>query len=148
LNHYIIAFKKTELLKRPPKIMMDNKKLFTQVSLISVCILVISILIFYFLKIEYLAELLWGCAINLVLFVIWQLLLSWALQRPLKTLLTVIMGGLFGRFIVIGIIIFILIKFSHLNVRYFLISVLGFYLVTHIFEIRFYKLMSAQKKNG
>ena len=64
----------------------------------------------------------------------------------MKTFMAALLGGMFIKFLLIGLIVFLLMKFTDLDLINFLISFLGFYFVYQCYEFRFLNLKLAKGK--
>lgn len=83
------------------------------------------------------AEIGFGYAISLAIFVLGFFTITWAARKSLKTFLALVLGGMFARFILLGLAIYLLMRFAQIDIVYFMISFLLFYLICQFFEIRF-----------
>ena len=78
-----------------------------------------------------------GYTISLLIFAFGFIATNWAINRSLNVLLSVTLGGMFFRFILIGIILILFIRYTNINMRFFVVSFFVFYVTCQIFEIRF-----------
>lgn len=83
------------------------------------------------------AEIGFGYAISLAIFVLGFFTITWAARKSLKTFLALVLGGMFVRFILLGVAIYLLMHYAQIDIVYFMISFLLFYLICQFFEIRF-----------
>jgi len=119
---------------------MDNKpgkiilKLFG-ISLIAV--VVVTLLLYVTNNTDKLLGILSGYVFSLILFLFGFISISWALKKPLKTLIGIVLGGMFLRFVLIGVAIFVILKYTEINILIFVVSFFLFYLIYQFFEIRF-----------
>lgn len=60
----------------------------------------------------------------------------WAFAKSTNVFLAVILGGMFLRFILLGAVLFVVLRFTALHFISFLLSLIGFYFVLQLFEIR------------
>lgn len=78
-----------------------------------------------------------GYLFSLFLFLSGFISTNWAMKKELKTLMGIVLGGMFVRFVLIGIAIFIILKYTEIDVLVFVVSFFVFYLIYQFFEIRF-----------
>ncbi|MDZ7265202.1 MAG: hypothetical protein ONB16_11505, partial [candidate division KSB1 bacterium] len=78
-----------------------------------------------------------GYAVSLAIFVLGFFTIIWAAKKSLKTFLGFVLGGMFIRFILLGLAIYLLMRFAQIDIVYFMVSFLIFYLICQIVEIRF-----------
>lgn len=105
---------------------------------VSLIALIIVMVLFYLMgHRELVAGILSGYVFSLVLFLLGFLSFNWAMTKPLKTLMGVVLGGMFFRFLLLGGAIFIILKYTDINVLHFVISFFFFYLIYQYIEIRF-----------
>ena len=120
------------------KFMIKSKKMFLEIAGITVLVLVLS-LVLTFLTVgnKVLQEIIFGYLASLIIFSSGFLSINWSLKKSLKTFMGVVLGGMITRFIMIGVILYLFIRFTSLNVIYFISSFFVFYLIYQIFEIRY-----------
>lgn len=88
-----------------------------------------------------------GFFMSLILFITSFLVLQWAMKKSDKIFLGALTGGMFVRFILIAILIFIIVRFTKLDLFMTMISLFLFYIVCQIYEIRWLvKIMFKGKK--
>ena len=63
--------------------------------------------------------------------------LQWAFDKSLKVFLAVTLGGMFFRFLLLGLVLFLVMRFTQMHFNSFLISLLGFFFILQFFEIRY-----------
>ncbi|MFZ5516690.1 MAG: hypothetical protein ACOY90_08635 [Candidatus Zhuqueibacterota bacterium] len=78
-----------------------------------------------------------GYGFSLFLFLFGFLSIHWAFKKPLKTLMGIVLGGMILRFALIGAAIFVILKFTEIDILIFIVFFFVFYLVYQFFEIRF-----------
>ncbi len=83
------------------------------------------------------AEIGFGYAISLAIFVLGFFTIVWAAKKSLKTFLGFVLGGMFVRFILLGLAIYLLMRLAKIDIVYFMVSFLIFYFICQFFEIRF-----------
>jgi len=109
-------------------------KLFASTLVILVIILGLLNLLYHGKKSS---EILAGYFVSLIIFILGFLTINWALKKSLKTFLAFILGGMFLRFVLIGVAIFLFMRFTQIDIVYFILSFFLFYLIYQFFEIRF-----------
>lgn len=116
-----------------------NKKkfLFKLVASTFVILIIIVGLLNLFYHGKKSSEIIGGYFVSLLIFIFGFLTINWALKKSLKTFLAFILGGMFLRFVLIGIAIFLFMRFTQIDIVYFILSFFLFYLIYQFFEIRF-----------
>lgn len=88
---------------------------------------------------------LWGTAVSLFN-VTWGFFsIRWAFQASSRAFLSVLVGGMFLRFIVVGSALYWAWKRTDLHFVSFVVALLGTYFLLQILEIRFVQKQLAQK---
>ncbi len=82
-------------------------------------------------------EIIIGFVTGLVIFFVGFLLIIWSLKKPMKIFMQVVLGGIIVKFLLIAAMIFLLIRYSNLDIIYFISSLVAFYLICQFFEFRF-----------
>ena len=119
--------------------MINNSlKFFLKLFLISGILLILILFVLYFLQKENcLLEIIFGYLGSLFIFTLGFISICWSLKRSLKTFMTVVLGGMFVRFLLLAAVIFLIMKYSNLNILYFIITFVVFYIFYQFSEIRF-----------
>lgn len=118
--------------------MAESKKLFLELIGKTLVTLSLSLVIIYLIKgNNVLSEVIFGYLASLIIFSSGFLSINWSLKKSLKTFMVILLGGMFLRFVLIGVILFILIRLTNMNKIFFIGSFFIFYLFYQIFEIRF-----------
>lgn len=129
--------------------MLENSTKFI-VELIVITAIILSLgMALLFLTGEYdkRFEVFTGFFMSLILFISSFLVLQWAMKKSDKIFLGALTGGMFVRFILIAILIFIIVRFTKLDLFMTMISLFLFYIVCQIYEIRWLvKIMFKGKK--
>jgi len=99
-------------------------------------VLFLIILQFIF-KVNKSIEISLGYSISLFIFILGFVSINWSFNRSLKTFMGVILGGMFLRFVLIGIALFLLIQHTNIHTFSFVLSFLVFYIIYQFYEIRF-----------
>lgn len=116
----------------------DLKKFLLELLGISVVVLLLTLLVVHFLlEPDRTKEIVLGCLISLAIFLAGFISINWSFGRSLKTFMGVVLGGMFFRFILIGAVLFLLIRFTKIHILSFVLAFFVFYLIYQIFEIRF-----------
>jgi len=94
--------------------------------------------LFYFLaQAVLIKEILIGCLLPVVCFILGFYAVSWAVHRPLRPFMIAVFGGMLVRLLVIGIAFILLVKLAQLHVSRLLFSLLGFYTLCLVVELYF-----------
>jgi len=78
-----------------------------------------------------------GHFVSFTLFFFALITLQWAFLKSLKVFLGIVFGGMLVRFVFLGIVIFFLMRFTGVNMKYFAVSFALFYLIYQTVEIIF-----------
>ncbi|GEM_PF-1049780 len=88
-----------------------------------------------------------GFILSLILFISSFLALQWAFKKSDKVFLGALTGGMFIRFIIIALLIFLIVRFTKLDLFITMISLFIFYIICQFYEIRLIaKIMFKGKK--
>ena len=105
---------------------------------ISGIVLVLTISAFkYFFRINNITELIYGYLGSFVIFVLGFISICWALRKSLKTFMSVVLGGMVVKFLLLAALTFLVMKYTNLNIHYFIITFALYYLFYQLFEFRF-----------
>lgn len=127
--------------------MPDKLKFLLELSVTTLVILFLSLFFSHtFFNGQKSPEIVTGYLISLIIFIFGFLTMNWSFKKSLKTFLTTILGGMLVRFILLGLAIFLLMRFTKINIVYFLASFFVFYLIYQLFEIRFINSMISKGK--
>lgn len=117
-----------------PKYFQFIAKLFAYTSIL--CVVVCLIAGNY--KNTYYQATLLSFILSFLLFLIGFLIINWAFQRSLKQFMAVLFGGIFVRFLLIAGIIFLVMRLTDYDIKYFISVFAAFYLIYQFFEFRFF----------
>ena len=93
---------------------------------------------FYFLAQSVpIREVLIGCFVPVVCFILGFYAVSWAVHRPLRPFMIAVFGGMLVRLLVIGITFMLLVKLAQFHVSSLLFSLIGFYTLCLVVELYF-----------
>ena len=99
---------------------------------------VLLIPLFYFLAQSVLIrEVLIGCFLPVVCFILGFYAVSWAVHRPLRPFMIAVFGGMLIRLLIISTIFILLVKLTRFHVPSLLFSLIGFYTLCLIVELYF-----------
>jgi len=116
------------------KSVMFFLKLFT----ISSILLFLAVLVLYYLQNgNYKNEIMLGYLGSLIIFTLGFVSACWALNKPLKTFMVVVLGGMVVKFLLLAVLIFLIMKYTNLNILYFIITFVIFYIFYQFSEFRF-----------
>ncbi len=123
------------------------KKFFLELVGISLVILLLILLVVDIIfKQDKSNEIVLGYLISLIIFVLGFVSINWAFDRSLKTFMGVVLGGMFLRFVLIGVALFLLIRFTRIHILYFVLTFFIFYIIYQFYEIRFINLKLSKGK--
>ena len=83
---------------------------------------------------------------SLFIFISGFVAVIWGLKKSLKVLLIIVFGGMFLRFVLIGVTLFLVMRFTSLDIIAFIVSFFIFYLIYQFYEIRFINLKLSKGK--
>lgn len=113
-------------------------KFFIKLFLITLLLLILYlVIVFIIANRNNLTDIIIGYLASLLIFTLGFLSICWAIKKSIKTFMTVVMGGMFVRFILIAVLLFLLMRFTEINTTYFIITFAVFYLIYQVFEFRF-----------
>lgn len=101
-----------------------------------ILILILAIL-FAFYNGQKVNEIIAGYFTSLFIFISGFFTVTWGLKKSLKTLLAIVFGGMFLRFVLIGVTLFLVMRLTDLNIMTFIVSFFVFYLIYQFYEIRY-----------
>ena len=82
-------------------------------------------------------EVLIGCFLPVVCFILGFYAVSWAVHRPLRPFMIAVFGGMLVRLLFIAIIFILLVKMTQFHVLSLLFSLIGFYTLCLVVELYF-----------
>lgn len=82
-------------------------------------------------------EVLIGCFLPVVCFVLGFYAVSWAVDRPLRPFMIAVFGGMLVRLLLISTIFILLVKLTQVHVSSLLFSLIGFYTLCLVVELYF-----------
>ena len=94
-------------------------------------------LIYFLVPSMLIREVLIGCFLPVVCFVLGFYAVSWAVHRPLRPFMIAVFGGMLVRLLLIGTIFVLLVKLVQFHVSSLLFSLIGFYTLCLIVELYF-----------
>ncbi len=114
------------------------KKFLLELIGISVVVLVLILVGVHFLfDPDRSREIILGYLLSLIIFASGFVSIHWSFNRSLKTFMGIVLGGMFVRFVLIGIALFLFIRFTEIHILSFVLAFFVFYLIYQVFEIRF-----------
>ena len=123
------------------------KKFLLELIGISVVVLFL-ILVFIFLIAgdNKFLEIISGYVVSLIIFILGFLSIIWAYNKSLKIFMTTVLGGMFVRFVLIAITLFLFMKYTGIDILYFILSFFIFYIIYQFYEIRFINMKLSKGK--
>ena len=82
-------------------------------------------------------EIISGYVVSILVFLGGVISIQWSFKKSIKVFMSVVLGGIIVRFLVIAIIIYLILKYTTLHIIYFIITFVFFYLVFQFFEFQF-----------
>ncbi|HEX9974370.1 MAG TPA: ATP synthase subunit I [bacterium] len=123
------------------------KKFLVELIGISLVVLLIILVVVHFVfKQDKSNEIFLGYLISLFIFVLGFISINWAFDRSLKTFMGIVLGGMFLRFVLIGVALFLLIRFTNIHIFSFVLAFFVFYIIYQFYEIRFINVKLSKGK--
>ena len=91
-------------------------------------------------------EIISGYFVSLIIFILGFLSIIWAYNKSLKIFMTTVLGGMFVRFVLIAITLFLFMKYTGIDILYFILSFFIFYIIYQFYEIRFINMKLSKGK--
>jgi hypothetical protein len=123
-----------------------KKFLLELIGISFVVLVLILILLQFILKINKASEIILGYFVSLFIFILGFVSINWSFKRSLKTFMGVVLGGMFLRFLLIGVVLFLLIRFTNFHILSFVLAFFIFYIIYQFYEIRFINLKLSKGK--
>ena len=103
--------------------MIKSKKLFSELIVITLIILFLGLILAYFINGEkVIIEIIFGYIVSIAIFSSGFVSINWSLNKSLKTFMIIVLGGMFLRFVLIGAVLFLFIRFTNINMIFFISS--------------------------
>ena len=123
------------------------KKFLLELLGISIVVLfLILVLIFLIAGDNKFLEIISGYVVSLIIFILGFLSIIWAYNKSLKIFMTTVLGGMFVRFVLIAITLFLFMKYTGIDILYFILSFFIFYIIYQFYEIRFINMKLSKGK--
>lgn len=87
-----------------------------------------------------------GYVVSLIIFILGFLSIIWAFKKSLKVFMATVLGGMFVRFVLIAIALFLFMKYTRIDILYFILSFFVFYIIYQFYEIRFINMKLSKGK--
>ncbi len=94
-------------------------------------------LLYFFAQSVLIREVLTGCFLPVVCFILGFYAVSWAVHRPLRPFMIAVFGGMLVRLLLIGAAFMLLVKLAQFHVPSLLFSLIGFYTLCLAVELYF-----------
>jgi hypothetical protein len=123
------------------------KKFLLELIGISVVILsLIFVLVYLLIDDNKAFEIISGYIVSFVIFVLGFLSIIWAFKKSLKIFMATVLAGMFVRFVLIAIALFLFMKYTRIDILYFILSFFVFYIIYQFYEIRFINMKLSKGK--
>lgn len=114
------------------------KKFLLELVVISIIVLSLILLLLHLIfEDNKSSEVVIGYIASLFIFILGFLSINWAYEKPLKIFMATVLGGMFLRFVLIAVALFLFMRFTDIHILYFILSFFVFYLIYQVYEIRF-----------
>lgn len=125
----------------------NTKKFLLELIGISIVVLfLILVLIFLIAGDNKFPGIISGYVVSLIIFILGFLSLIWAFKKSLKVFMAMVLGGMFVRFVLIAIAFFLFMKYTGIDILYFILSFFVFYIIYQFYEIRFINMKLSKGK--
>ena len=125
----------------------NTKKFLLELIGISIVVLfLILFLIFLIAGDNKFFEIISGYVVSLIIFILGFLSIIWSFKKSLKIFMAMVVGGMFARFVLIAIALFLFMKYTRIDILYFTLSFFVFYIIYQIYEIRFINMKLSKGK--
>lgn len=111
-----------------------------------VLLLLILLVIHFFFDPNWTREAIFGWLISMGIFLLGIISINWSFNRSLKTFMGVVLGGIFLRFVLIGVVIYLFMRFTTMHLIAFVLTFFAFYFLYQVFEIRFIHIRLSKGK--
>ena len=111
-----------------------------------VILILILVILFAFFNGQKANEIIAAYFASLFIFISGFIAVNWGLKKSLKVLLIIVFGGMFLRFVLIGVTLFLVMRSTNLDIIAFIVSFFIFYLIYQFYEIRFINLKLSKGK--
>lgn len=106
-------------------------------SISSILILLTVLVLYYFQKGNYKTEIILGYLGSLVIFTLGFVSIVWSIRRSLKTFMSIVFGGIVVKFLLLAVLTYLIMKHTNLDIFYFIITFVVFYILYQFSEFRF-----------
>jgi len=104
---------------------------------LGIILLLLIPLLYVFAHSVLIREVLIGCFLPVVCFILGFYAVSWAVHRPLRPFMIAVFGGMLVRLLLIGVAFTLLVKLAQFHVTSLLFSLIGFYTLCLVVELYF-----------
>ncbi len=127
---------------------LNIERLFIQIWGVTGILLIMSLIASYSMfHAKFVQEILLGYFTCLFIFSAGLFSAHWSFSKSLKAFMVTLMGGMVLRFVLIGVALFFLIRYTHFSIVFFLVTFFIFYIICQYFEIRYiHHMLSKEKK--
>ena len=93
--------------------------------------------LFLWLQEKFLWEIIFGYGGSLLIFTLGFISICWAIAKSIKIFLIIVLGGIFIKFLLLAVSIYLIMKYADLNIMYYIITFVFFYIFFQYFEFSF-----------
>ncbi len=113
-------------------------------------ILTVLILLSLFLlhQQNFFGEIIFGYSGSLLIFMLGFISMCWVLAKSIKTFLMIVLGGIFIKFLLLAASIYLIMRYTDLDIMYYIITFVFFYIFFQYFEFRFVNRHVLKGKKG
>jgi len=123
------------------------KKFLLELIGISIVVLFLILGLIYLISGEHItAEIISGYVVSLIIFLLGFFSIIWAFNKSLKVFMATVLGGIFIRFVLIAAALFLFMKYTEIDILYFVLAFFVFYIIYQFYEIRFINMKLSKGK--
>ena len=94
-------------------------------------------LLYFFAQAVFIREVLIGCFLPVVCFILGFYAVSWTVHSPLRSFMIAVFGGMLVRLLLISTVFVLLVKLAQFHISSLLFSLIGFYTLCLVVELYF-----------
>ncbi len=126
---------------------LNPKKFLLELIGISLVVLFLILIVIYLIfDGNKSSEIIFGFIVSLIIFIFGFFSINWAFKKSLKLFMATVLGGIFVRFALIAVALFLFMRYTDIHILYFILSFFVFYIIYQFYEIRFINMKLSKGK--
>ncbi len=126
---------------------LNPKKFLLELIGISLVVLFLILIVIYLIfDGNKSSEIIFGFIVSLIIFILGFFSINWAFKKSLKLFMATVLGGIFVRFALIAVALFLFMRYTDIHILYFILSFFVFYIIYQFYEIRFINMKLSKGK--